>query len=92
MTLASLEGKVIGRVQGVGFRYFVLRKAQEFNLCGWVRNNADGSVSFEVEGEKKDILEFLFALDEGPELSRVDEIKKAWYDYRGRWDRFSITC
>lgn len=39
-----------GRVQGVGFRFFVQQNAMELGLCGWVRNMEDGSVTMEVQG------------------------------------------
>jgi len=41
--------RVSGRVQGIGFRYFVRRLAQEYNFTGWVRNCPDGSVEMEVQ-------------------------------------------
>lgn len=40
-----------GRVQGVGFRFFVQQNALELGLCGWVRNMEDGSVTMEVQGQ-----------------------------------------
>jgi hypothetical protein len=45
-----LHAVVHGRVQGVGFRYFVMREARALGLSGWVRNQADGSVEVEAEG------------------------------------------
>ena len=44
-----------GTVQGVGFRYTILRVAEDLNLCGWVRNLKDGRVEIKVEGPKEDI-------------------------------------
>lgn len=51
-----------GRVQGVGFRYTTLQVAKEFEVCGCVRNLADGRVQLEVEGSKKVVQEFITAL------------------------------
>ncbi len=48
-----------GRVQGVGFRYTAGRAAREQNLTGWVRNERDGSVSMEVQGEEASISRML---------------------------------
>lgn len=41
-----------GRVQGVGFRYYAVNKANQFGLTGWVKNLPDGTVEMEVQGEK----------------------------------------
>ncbi len=48
-----------GRVQGVGFRWQTRQAAQQFEVCGYVRNVADGRVEMEVEGEKEEIDRFL---------------------------------
>ncbi|TMG57453.1 MAG: acylphosphatase, partial [Chloroflexi bacterium] len=53
-----LHAVVRGDVQGVGFRYYVQRKARQLGLPGWVRNNDDGSVELVAEGER-DALEQL---------------------------------
>ncbi len=50
-----LHAVVEGHVQGVGFRYFVLTKAQHLNLTGWVRNTAEGNVEVMAEGERVDL-------------------------------------
>lgn len=44
-----------GRVQGVGFRYYAVQKANQLGLTGWVRNLSDGSVEMEVEGQEPHI-------------------------------------
>ena len=51
-----------GRVQGVGFRYYAVQKAEELGLNGWVRNLYDGSVEMEVEGEEADIDQLILFL------------------------------
>ncbi|MGV8095944.1 MAG: acylphosphatase [Mangrovibacterium sp.] len=66
----------VGRVQGVGFRHFVRKNAIELNLNGWVRNNPDGSVEVEVEGDEDIISVFLEILKSGNSFSRVDRIFK----------------
>ena len=65
-----------GRVQGVGFRYSAAREAHRLNIKGWVRNTDDGDVEVWAEGspEKMDI--FLSWLRRGPQLARVDSLKK----------------
>lgn len=66
--------EVFGRVQGVGFRYFVRRSALEIGVRGWVRNRADGSVEAVVEGEPNRVARFRAAIGKGPRLSRVDRV------------------
>lgn len=48
-----------GRVQGVGFRYTVKDLARGFELCGWVKNLADGSVEMQVMGEPNEVESFI---------------------------------
>jgi acylphosphatase len=48
-----------GRVQGVGFRYTVKELARGFDVCGWVKNLADGSVELQVMGEKDELESFI---------------------------------
>jgi|WetSurMetagenome_2_1015567.scaffolds.fasta_scaffold370770_2 acylphosphatase len=65
------EIKVSGRVQGVGFRYFIQRKANDFNIKGWVRNTHDGGIHILAEGEIIDLETFSDWIKQGPPLSRV---------------------
>jgi acylphosphatase len=55
-----------GRVHGVGFRYFVLIKANEFKISGWVRNTPEGKVEIEAEGEPENLEMFLDWMKIGP--------------------------
>jgi acylphosphatase len=61
-----------GRVQGVGFRWFVHREASELNLRGWVRNTEDGDVEVVAAGETADLGDLRAGLKRGPRGSRVD--------------------
>lgn len=65
-----------GRVQGVGFRRFVYKLAQTFPVCGWVRNNPDGSVDIDVTGETSQLSLFLERVKNGSFLARVDELEE----------------
>jgi acylphosphatase len=65
---------VSGRVQGVGFRWFVREAARQHRLAGWVRNRADGSVELEASGEEAAFRAFVTALRKGPPGARVDEV------------------
>ena len=63
-----------GRVQGVGFRWFVQREAGELDLRGWVRNTEDGDVEVVAAGEPADLDDLRASLKRGPRGSRVDRV------------------
>ena len=65
---------VRGRVQGVGFRYFVRAAAERERVDGWVRNLSDGSVEAVAAGESERLRVLEHALREGPPASRVDDV------------------
>ncbi len=65
---------VQGRVQGVGFRWFVHREASELELRGWVRNTEDGDVEVVAAGEPEDLAELRASLKHGPRGCRVDRV------------------
>jgi acylphosphatase len=67
---------VSGRVQGVGFRWFVREAARRYRLAGWVRNRPDGTVELEVSGEDHAYAEFVGVLREGPPGARVEDIRE----------------
>lgn len=65
---------VRGRVQGVGFRWFVHREASELGLRGWVRNTEAGEVEVVVAGSEESLAELRQSLNRGPRGSRVDRL------------------
>lgn len=66
---------VEGRVQGVGFRQFTLRKAQSLHLKGWTRNLLDGRVEIKASGPVDQLEIFLQAVQKGPPFSKVKSVK-----------------
>jgi acylphosphatase len=66
---------VRGRVQGVGFRYFVEAEARRLGITGWVRNNADGSVEVLAMGSRDQLSALYSKLRSGPRAARVDGVE-----------------
>lgn len=70
-----LDVTVIGKVQGVGFRYQAKELADKMGLHGYARNHRDKNVFIEIEGEEIVLNEFLDWLNSSPGLSQVTETK-----------------
>lgn len=71
----TVQVRIEGRVQGVGFRAFVEMRAIELGLEGWVRNRLDGSVEAVFQGEDALVAEMLRLCREGPPAARVDRVE-----------------
>jgi acylphosphatase len=87
---ARLEATVRGRVQGVGFRYFVVRRALELDLVGWVANAPDGSVQCVAEGSPAALDALEATLRMGPLGAMVEAVDAVRMTGTGRLDRFRI--
>jgi acylphosphatase len=68
---------VRGRVQGVGFRWFVEREAHILGLAGWVRNNSDGRVEVLAQGTPEQLSGLRARLQQGPRAARVDDVEES---------------
>jgi len=83
----AFTASIRGRVQGVGFRYFVKRQAEGLQITGWVRNNPDGSVELQAKGTVLALEQLLQRLEAGPIGSRVDKVDSQWLsesqDFKG---------
>ena len=88
---ARVHATVSGRVQGVGFRYFVLRTARELRLRGWVRNLRTGDVELLAEGPKTDLCQFLHSVRQGPPMSWVEEVRTDWLEPKGDLAGFDLN-
>jgi acylphosphatase len=88
--IVSSHIHVSGRVQGVGYRDFAQRRAENLQLKGYARNLADGRVEIEVEGERAKIEEFIQLLRQGPPRSKVSSIDVSWAPPSARFHDFSI--
>jgi acylphosphatase len=87
---ARLDATVMGRVQGVGFRYYVLREAMALGLDGWVANTAGGSVRCVAEGPRDRLDHLLERLRVGPAAATVDRVSEAWMPATGTLGPFAI--
>lgn len=86
-----LYATVRGLVQGVGFRYYVVRVAQEFRLSGTVANMPDGSVRVVAEGPEERLRKLAGRLREGPSASVVKDVELEWSDATGEFRGFDVT-
>ncbi|MCP4705357.1 MAG: acylphosphatase [candidate division Zixibacteria bacterium] len=81
---------VKGVVQGVGFRYWCLRKAVGMNIHGYVGNLSDGSVEVSFEGDRSLVEAFIEELKIGPTYSHVADLKIDFFDEPKGYDDFRI--
>ncbi len=82
--------RIHGKVQGVGYRYFATRVARRMGLKGWIQNNRDGSVEALVEGEKKNIDEWIEEIREGTRYSEVTNIEQESKEFSGKLGDFDV--
>ena len=88
--IVSLEVRVSGRVQGVGFRYFAHEAARRLGLVGYVMNLRAGGVRAYLEGPRGALGEFLRQMEKGPAGSCVRETQSHWGPATGQYSFFSI--
>lgn len=88
--LERFHAVVEGRVQGVGFRYFVAEAAGEAGVTGWVRNRWDGSVEVMAEGPPQALAQLSAALRKGPRSAFVSDVHHTWSAATGEFTRFEI--
>ncbi len=90
MAFVAKHITVSGRVQGVGFRYFVQHIGTRLGLVGNVRNCPDSTVEIVVEGRAGPVAEFVREVEEGPPLARIERIDVHEIEPRGRFRSFLI--
>ncbi len=88
---SAAQVTVTGLVQGVGFRWFVVKRALELDLKGCVRNLDDGNVFVEVEGDRTIIEALIEKLKKGPAFSRVKDVRIQWIQPENRFSNFYIA-
>jgi len=82
--------EIYGLVQGVGFRSFLKRKAEELGIRGYVRNRVDGSVEAVLEGEEENIARLLILALRGPPAARVEKLSVKPMKTKEHYERFEI--
>lgn len=85
-----MHARIEGRVQGVGFRYFVRESATVYPITGWVRNLHAGGVELVAEGEREDLEKLLGTVKEGPRGSVVTDVRVNWEPATREFDHFGI--
>ena len=88
--LERLDVLVHGRVQGVGFRMYVVRVARRLGITGWVANESSGGVRCVAEGVRPDLDQLLQSLREGPPGAFVDRVDAAWSTATVGFERFEV--
>ena len=88
--LLQYEIRVTGRVQGVGFRYFVQKRAAEFEITGWVKNMPDNSVLVMAKGNETDLDTFVDHLKAGPAMARVAHVSVSRLPSTEPFDVFTV--
>lgn len=82
---------ISGDVQGVGFRAWVLRQADNLQLIGWVRNRDDGSVEVVAEGPTTQLNELVKRCGRGPDVAWVQKTKVEWSGATGEYSSFEVV-
>ena len=88
--MAHLSAIVKGRVQGVGFRYFVYDKARRLGLRGFVRNLPNGDVQVVAEGSEEDLQTLLQSLWKGPAFAKVLDVQTSQTEDEQGFSDFQI--
>ena len=86
----ELHARVHGWVQGVGFRYFVVRQASSLGLRGYVRNENGGDVVVVAQGPRPALERLLTDLRRGPSSAEVEEVHTSWHEPAEHFSGFHI--
>lgn len=83
---------VHGRVQGVGFRAATKQVADEIGICGWVKNQPDGTVLIEAEGKHDQLRQFIEKIDQGPTpFSKVEALDIESKEEKSEYKKFKVV-
>lgn len=85
-----LHAFVNGRVQGVGFRLYVIQAAKILDVTGWVRNTTKGEVEVLAEGSRASLMKLLEYLRQGPRAAFVTDVRHEWGEATGEFRDFDV--
>ena len=88
--MECMHAMIEGRVQGVGFRYFVIEVALHLGLTGWTRNTYLGQVEVIAEGPRSELDRLLAALHRGPPSAYVTSVSPEWMPATGQFTSFTV--
>jgi acylphosphatase len=88
--MENLEIVVHGRVQGVGYRFFVISLAKRFSIKGWVKNMPDGTVKVVAEANKNDLEIFVDELKKGPSSAYIEKVNIIKSDALENFKNFEV--
>lgn len=88
--MACARVLITGRVQGVGYRFFVTTRAESYPIFGYVRNLETGAVEIEVEGVKQTVMDFINDVRQGPRHAQVLDFQMEWKPYKMSYDKFFV--
>lgn len=88
--MKRVECIVEGRVQAVGFRYFVSRNAKRLGIFGTAENMADGTVKVVGEGEEESLNEFISSIKEGSMFTKVENVRASFFDSKNEFKDFRV--
>jgi len=88
--MQKLKIVVDGRVQGVGYRFYTVRRAHVFNIRGRVQNSMNGKVEIIAIGNKTDLKLFIQGLWKGPSMARVKNVEVSELSSAKGYSNFSI--
>lgn len=90
LKLSCVKITVSGRVQGVGFRYFIAGIADDLDLRGYAKNLFNGDVEIIAEGSHEFLEALIEKAKQGPRNSKVNSCKVEWLDFNKKYDKFEI--
>ena len=87
---AAVKLLISGRVQGVGFRYYIARNAWDLKINGYAKNLFNGDVEIYAEGSKELLDEFIKRAKLGPSHAIVEKTSEQWLDFKNKYNNFDI--
>lgn len=91
MTVKRAHLMISGQVQGVGYRYSAVIRANQHGLAGWVRNTRDGQVEIVAEGREADLQGFIEWCRRGPSAAYVRDVRVDWQEPTGEFAGFDLS-